>query len=181
MAQDGRGQILGRISIDERPKIVDEKSRIGDWEGDTVESAGKNAYIATFVDRNAKLLLAKIMPNKMAPTLNQAAIRAFRSIAPDRRGTLTVDNGKEFAAHTALSEALSIDIYFAHPYHSWERGLNEHTNGLIRQYLPKKTPFDTLTQKQLDKIVAKINNRPRKVYRIRSIRGYLTPYEVFSP
>jgi IS30 family transposase len=74
-----------------------------------------------------------------------------------------------------LSQALSIDIFFAHPYHSWERGLNEHTNGLIRQYLPKKAPFDTLTQRQLDKIVDKINNRPRKVL------GYLTPYEVFSP
>jgi IS30 family transposase len=91
------------------------------------------------------------------------------------RNTLTLDNGKEFAAHKSLSQALGIDIYFAHPYRSWERGLNEHTNGLLRQYLPKKIPFDTLTQKQLDKIVAKINNRPRKVL------GYLTLYEVFSP
>jgi IS30 family transposase len=80
---------------------------------------------------------------------------------------------KEFAAHKSLSQALGLDIYFAHPYHSWERGLNEHTNVLIRQYLPKKIPFDTLTQKQLDKIVDKINNRPRKVL------GYLTLYEVF--
>jgi IS30 family transposase len=91
------------------------------------------------------------------------------------RNTLTLDNDKEFAAHKALSHTLALDIYFAHRYHSWERGLNEHTNGLIRQYLLKKIPFDTLTQKQLDKIVAKINNRPRKVL------GYLTPYEVFSP
>jgi IS30 family transposase len=91
------------------------------------------------------------------------------------RNTLTLDNGKEFAAHKELSQALGLDICFARPYHSWERGLNEHTNGLIRQYLPKKIPFDTLTQKQLDKIVDKINNRPRKVL------GYLTPYEVFSP
>jgi IS30 family transposase len=85
-----------------------------------------------------------------------------------------VDNGKEFAALRGLSEALCIDIYFAHPYHPWERGLNEHTNGLIRQYLPKKESFATLTQKQLDKIVAEINNRPRKVL------GCLTPYEAFS-
>jgi IS30 family transposase len=115
------------------------------------------------------------MPDKTAATLNKAAIRAFRSIPPEARNTLTVDNGKEFAAHAGLSAALSLDIYFAHPYHSWEWGLNEHTNGLIRQYLPKKVPFDTLTQKQLDKIVAKINNRPRKIL------GYLTPYEVFLP
>jgi IS30 family transposase len=174
-SKDRRGQIVGRVSIDERPKIVEEKSRAGDWEGDTVESAGKSAYIATFVDRKTKLLLAKLMPDKTAATLNKAAIRAFKSIPAQMRNTLTLDNGKEFAAHKSLSEALGLDIYFAHPYHSWERGLNEHTNGLIRQYLPKKTPFDTLTQKQLDKIVDKINNRPRKVL------GYLTPYEVFSP
>jgi IS30 family transposase len=174
-AKDRRGQIVDRVSIDERPKIVDAKSRAGDWEGDTIESAGKNAYIATFVDRKTKLLLAKVMPDKTAAALNRAALRAFKPIPAPMRNTLTLDNGKEFAAHKSLSQALGIAIYFAHPYHSWERGLNEHTNGLIRQYLPKKIPFDTLTQKQLDKIVDKINNRPRKVL------GYLTPYEVFSP
>jgi IS30 family transposase len=172
--KDGRGQITGRVSIDERPKTVEGKSRIGDWEGDTVESAGKNAYIATFVDRKTKFLIAQKMPDKTTASLNRAAVRAFRGIPAEARNTLTVDNGKEFAAHIALSQALRIDIFFAHPYHSWERGLNEHTNGLVRQYLPKKVPFDTLTQKQLDKIVAKINNRPRKVL------GYLTPYEAFS-
>jgi IS30 family transposase len=161
--KDRRGQIPDRVSIDERPKIVEEKSRVGDWEGDTIESAGKNAYIATFVDRKTKLLLAKIMPDKSAATLNKAAVRAFKPIPADMRNTLTLDNGKEFAAHKDLSQALGMDIYFAHPYRSWERGLNEHTNGLLRQYLPKKIPFDTLTQKQLDKIVDKINNRPRKV------------------
>jgi IS30 family transposase len=174
-AKDRRGQIVGRVSIDERPQIVEEKIRVGDWEGDTIESAGKNAYIATFVDRKTKVLLANIMADKRADTLNKAAIRAFRGIPAEARNTLTRDNGKEFAGHRSLSETLSIDIFFAHPYHSWERGLNEHTNGLIRQYLPKKVPFDTLTQRQLDKIVDKINHRPRKVL------GYLTPYEVFSP
>jgi IS30 family transposase len=172
--KDGRGQITGRVSIDERPKTVEEKSRIGDWEGDTVESAGKNAYIATFVDRKTKFLLAKIMPDKTTATLNKAAFRAFRRIPLEARNTLMVDNGKEFAAHAGLSQALSIDIFFAHPYQPWERGLNEHTNGLLRQYLPKKVSFASLTQKQLDKIVDKINNRPRKVL------GYLTPREAFS-
>jgi IS30 family transposase len=179
--KERRGQIIDRVSIDERPKVVEDKSRIGDWEGDTVESAGKSAYIATVVDRKSKILLAKIMQNKMALTLNKAAVRAFRPIPSDQRNTLTLDNGKEFAALKDLADALGINIYFAHPYHSWERGLNEHTNGLLRQYLPKKIPFHTLTQKQLDIIVAKINNRPRKVYQIRSICGYQTPYEVFSP
>jgi IS30 family transposase len=136
---------------------------VGDWEGDTIESAGKNAYIesvhkvtdfmdrlyiAAFVDRKTKLLPAKVMPDKTAAALNHAAIRAFKPIPAQMRNTLTLDNGKEFAAHKSLSQALAVDIYFAHPYHSWERGLNEHTNGLIQQYLPKKTPFDGLTQKQ---------------------------------
>jgi IS30 family transposase len=172
--KDARGQITGRVSIDERPKIVEEKSRAGDWESGTIESAGKNACIATFVDRKTKFLLAKVMPDKTVATLNKAAVSAFRRIPLEVRNTLTVDNGKEFAAHADLSQALSIDIFFAHPCHPWERGLNEHTNGLLRQYLPKKESFATLTQKQLDKIVDKINNRPRKVL------GCLTPREAFS-
>jgi IS30 family transposase len=105
---------------------------VGDWEGDTVENAGKNTYIATFVDRKTKVLLAKIMPDKTAAALNRAAIRTFKPISAQMLNTLTLDNGKEFAAHKALLQALALDIYFAHPYH-WERGLNEHTNGLIRQ------------------------------------------------
>jgi IS30 family transposase len=117
-AKDRRGQIAGRVSIDERPKIIEEKSRAGGWEGDTIESAGKSASIAAFVDRKTKLLLAKLMPDKRADTLNKAAVRAFRGIPAEARRTLTLDNGKEFAAHRSLSEALSIDIFFAHPYHS---------------------------------------------------------------
>jgi IS30 family transposase len=139
-AKDRRGQIPDHVSIDERPKIVEEKSRIGDWEGDTIESADKNAYIATFVDRKTKLLLAKLMQDMAAATLNEAAVRAFKPVPAQMRNTLTLDNGKEFAAHKELSQTLGIDVYFAHPYHSWERGFNEHTNGLRRQYLPKKIP-----------------------------------------
>jgi IS30 family transposase len=103
----------------------------------------------TSVDRKTKLLLAKIMADKSAATLNRAAVRAFKPMPADMRNTLTVDNGKEFAAHKSLSQTLGIDIPFAHPYRSWERGLNEHTNGLLRQYRPEKIPFDSLTQKQL--------------------------------
>ena len=127
------------------------------------------------MDRNTTLLPANLLPDKAAATLNKAAIRAFTPLSAQMRNTLTLDNGTEFAARKALSQALAPDSYFAHPYHSGERGLNEHPNGLIRQYLPKKIRFDDLTEKQLAKIVAKINNRPRKVL------GYLTPYEVFSP
>jgi IS30 family transposase len=171
--KDNRSRIPDRVFIDERPEVVEEKSRAGDWEGDTIESAGKNAYIAKFAGRKTKFLLAKAMPDKGAATLNRAAVRAFKPIPEGMRNTLTLDNGKEFAAHKELSQALGLDICFARPYRSWERGLNQHTNGLIRQYLPKKIPFSTLTQKQPGKIVAKTNNRPRKVL------GCLTPYEVF--
>jgi IS30 family transposase len=114
-AKDRRGQITGRISIDERPDVVEQKSRAGDREGDTVERAGKSAYMATFVDRKTKFLLAKPMPNKRAETVDKAAVRAFRGIAPDARNTLAPDNGKGFAAHGSLPEALSIDIFLRIP------------------------------------------------------------------
>ena len=113
--QDGRGQIMGRVSIDERPKVVEAKSRVGDREGDTIESAGKSASIATFVERKTTFLLAKILPNKTACTLNKAAIRVFRGIPAEARNTLTLDTGKEFAAHAGLSEGLSIDIFLRIP------------------------------------------------------------------
>jgi IS30 family transposase len=124
------------------------KVRIGDGDGDTVEGAGKTASIATFIAKTSTLLVAKVMPNKAAAPLNRAAIRAFNPIPDDGIKTISFDNGKEFSGHKALAAALGCDIYFAHPYHSWERGLNEHTNGLIRQYLPKRTSFDNLTQRQ---------------------------------
>jgi IS30 family transposase len=119
--------------------------RMGDWEGDTVEGAGKTAYIATFVDKTTKLLKGKVMPDKVATPLNKAAFRAFRSIPDEYIKTVTVDNGKEFSGHKGLLQSLGCDIYFAHPCHSWERELNEHTNGLVRQYLPRGTSFEGLT------------------------------------
>jgi IS30 family transposase len=171
--RDKRGQIPDRVSIEKRPAIVEEKAGVGDWEGDTVEGAGKTAYIAIFVDKTTKYLLAKAMPDKPAQTLNRADWRAYKGVPAELINTLTVDNGKEFSGHKALGEKIGRGIYFARPYHSRERGLNEHTNGLLRQYLPKGMTFDTLTQRQLDKIVNKINNRPRKSL------GYRTPAEVF--
>ncbi|MDR0557598.1 MAG: IS30 family transposase, partial [Treponema sp.] len=156
--KERREQIPGRNPIENRPAVVDEKVRIGDWEGDTVEGAGKTAYIAAFAGKTSKLLEAKVMPNKAAAALNRAAIRAFNPVPDDFIKTITFDNGKEFSGRKALAAALGCGIYFAHPYHSWERGLNEHTNGLIRQYLPKRTSFDNLTRRQLDRITAKINS-----------------------
>jgi len=171
--KDKRGIIPNRQFIDERPAIVEEKRRIGDWEGDTVEGGGKKGYIATYTDRNTKFLVSYSMKSKSASELVQGARIAFSNIPSNCIHTLTVDNGKEFTYHAELGAAIGASVYFAHPYHSWERGLNEHTNGLLRQYLPKKQPLDRLTTKQLARIVDKLNNRPRKSL------GYRTPREVF--
>ena len=168
-----RGVIPNRRIIDERPAIVEEKTRIGDWEGDTVEGCGKKGYVGTFVDRTTKYLIAFPLKNKTAPELRRNAFKAFSSIPKEYCKTITVDNGKEFSEHERLSKAINAPIFFAHPYHSWERGLNEHTNGLLRQYLPKKMRLDYLTTKQLAVYVYKINNRPRKSLSFR------TPRELF--
>jgi IS30 family transposase len=150
-----RSRIPDHVSIDERPNIVEEQSRVGDWDGDTVECAGKNACLATFVDRKTKLLLANIMPDKTAAALNRSAVRAFKPISDQMRNALTLDNGKEFAAHKSLSHAPRIDIYFARPYHSWEQGLNEHANGMLRQYCLKKCRLTDLCKNSLPKSLPK--------------------------
>lgn len=173
LKKDRRGVIPGRVFIDARPAIVDRKKRRGDWEGDTVEGAKKQGYIATWVDRSKKYLIAYKIDHKTAQELVDGAEKAFRDIPQEYRKTFTVDNGKEFAMHKDLGNRLGGKVYFAHPYHSWERGLNENTNGLLRQYLPKKRSFADLTEKELAKIVTKLNNRPRKSL------GYLTPREAF--
>src|SRR5574344_726568 len=170
--KDKRGVIPNRTFIDDRPAIVNEKSRIGDWEGDTVEGGNKKGYIATFVERKSKFLVGYTLAHKATDCLVKKARRAFSKLPKDYLETLTVDNGKEFANHAGLAEATKTTVYFAHPYHSWERGLNEHTNGLLRQYFPKGMRLDDLSPKELAKVIRKINNRPRKSL------GYRTPWEV---
>jgi len=171
--KDRRGIIPDRVFIDDRPGIVNRKQRFGDWEADTIEGVGKKGYVATFVERKSKFLVAYPLKNKTAESFTKGAARAFRSIPETGRKTITVDNGKEFAAHKDLARILGATVYFAHPYHSWERGLNEHTNGLIRQYLPKSRTLLDLSARELARIVWRLNNRPRKSL------GYRTPREVF--
>jgi len=173
LVKDRRGIIPNRTFIDSRPSIVTRKARCGDWEGDTIEGSKKQGYVATFVERKTKYLVAYKLDHKTAKSLVKGAEKAFVSIPKKYLKTCTVDNGKEFASHDDLAKALRMKIYFAHPYHSWERGLNEHTNGLIRQYLPKKRSLADLSRKELAKIVDRLNNRPR-----RSL-GYRTPQEAF--
>jgi len=171
--KDKRGIIPNRTMIDQRPAEVATKETYGHWEADTVEGAGKSGYIATFIERKSKLLLAYPIPHKTTACLNHAAELVFRRIPAKFKKTLTVDNGKEFAQHKILSHKIHMAVYFAHPYHSWERGLNEHTNGLLRQYFPKCRDLRNLNPRKLAKAVEAINNRPRKCL------GYRTPNEVF--
>ena len=167
-----RGVIIDRVMIDKRPKIVEKKKRIGDLEIDTVIGKNHQGALVTVVDRKSKFALIKNVPSKEAGVVKQALIEMLQPIKAIAH-TITSDNGKEFAYHKEIAKALNIDFYFANPYHSWERGLNEHTNGLIRQYLPKKSEFLHLSKEEIITIQNRLNHRPRKVL------GYKTPYEVF--
>jgi IS30 family transposase len=168
-----RGLIRNRVGIEHRPLIAEAKTEIGHWEGDTIIGGNHLGAIATHVDKASKFLVARVMKNRTASEMNRVSIAAFREIEPQKRRTLTFDNGKEFSWHEEMGAVLDVKCYFANPYHSWERGLNEHTNGLIRQFLPKGTNFKIVKQQRVDEIVELINQRPRKSL------GYRTPHEVF--
>ena len=162
-----RGIIPNRIGIEERPVITGK----GHWEGDTIIGKNHQGAIATFVDKCSKFLVAQLMEDRTSQRMNMLCKKAFSKIIHLK--TFTFDNGKEFAGHQAISTALGVDCFFANPYSSWERGLNEHTNGLLRQYFPKKTDFRKLTNEQVQEAVNHINRRPRKAL------AYRTPEEVF--
>lgn len=170
--QERRGTIKNRVGIDERPKIVDQKNRIGDWEGDTVIGKNHRGALVTLAERKSRYVLAAQVPGKHAPGVTAAVTRLLR---PHKRKchTVTLDNGKEFAGHETIAAELNADIYFAHPYHSWERGLNENSNGLLRQYFPKGMELIGVTQEQVQSAVDRLNHRPRKVL------GFRTPFEIF--
>ena len=170
--QERRGTLKNRVSIDERPKIVDEKTRIGDWEGDTVIGKNHKGGLVTLAERKSRYVLAGHIPTKHADGVT-AVITGLLAPYKDRCHTITFDNGKEFAEHEKVATELKADIYFAHPYHSWERGLNENSNGLLRQYFPKGMELTNITEEQVLAAVEKLNHRPRKVL------GYRTPHEVF--
>jgi IS30 family transposase len=167
-----RGTIVDRVMINKRPKVVEKKSRIGDLEIDTVVGKDHKGFLVTVVDRKSKFSIIKSVPTKEAAVVTEALIEMITPIKNVTK-TITSDNGKEFAYHKQVSEALDTDFYFANPYHSWERGLNEHTNGLIRQYLPKKSEFLKVSKDEILMIQNRLNHRPRKSL------NYKTPYEVF--
>ena len=152
--------------------MVENRGRIGDWEGDTIVGKDKS-HILTHVDRKSGLLLADKLEKGLAELTKKKVVERFRNIPRDKRYTITYDNGSTFAEHEMIERETKIDIYFAYPYHSWERGCNENCNGLLRQFFPKKSSFKEVEQEDIDKVVKLINNRPRKRL------NYYTPKEVF--
>ena len=168
----GKSLIPGRVDISERPDIVEQKQRIGDWEGDTIVGAGHKGAIVSLVDRASKYTLLQHVERKCAEPVKEAIIQALADIK-QKVHTITYDNGTEFTQHQKINEALDCQSFFATPYHSWERGLNEHTNGLVRQFFPKGIPLHNICTHKLHNVQNLLNNRPRKAL------NYQTPAEVF--
>lgn len=169
-----RGQIIGRVDISERPAIVASRSRIGDWEADTIVGKGHRGAIVSLVERKSRYTKLIKVPRSTAKVVEAAITRALKPLKKLVH-TLTFDNGKEFSCHLAVGQALSAETFFATPYHSWERGLNENTNGLVRQYFPKKTDFATITDAEVARVEYLLNTRPRKCL------GYNTPARAIQP
>ena len=169
---DYRGTIPGRVDIDERPAIVDEKIRLGDWEADTVIGKGHQGVLVTLTERVSKLNLVIPIVRKEAVLTKDAIIQALKPFAQWVH-TITFDNGREFCRHMDIATALACETYFAKPYHSWERGLNENHNGLLRQYFPKNQALNQVDQDDANRALAGLNHRPRKKL------NYKTPWEVF--
>jgi IS30 family transposase len=170
----GRGLIRGRVSIAERPAIVDRRARLGDWEGDTMEGARGKGGIASLVERKCRYLVAAPLPDKSAPTMAAEASRALKRVPRKFCRTLTVDNGKEFAAFKIIEQRTGVSVYFADPYSAWQRGSNENTNGLLRQYVPKGADLSNLSRTTLASAVKRLNHRPRKCL------NYQSPYEALT-
>jgi IS30 family transposase len=169
-----RGRIEGRIGIEARPASVDSRRFIGDWEGDTVVGSGRQAFVATWTERKTRYTCLAPLVDKRVETLNAAILARFAAEPHLPMRTTTLDNGREFFGHAKLAKAWRAKIYFARPYHSWERGLNENTNGLLRQYFPKRTMAQKIPPERIAQVEKLLNNRPRKTL------NYRTPAEVMA-
>jgi IS30 family transposase len=169
---DYRGKIPNRKDIDERPVIVDKKERVGDWEADLVVGSKASGYLVTLVERVSKETLIGYVNQK---TVQEVTAEIIRLLVPHKHyvHTITFDNGREFCGHQEIAKQLKCACYFAKPYHSWERGLNENTNGLIRQYFPKNKQFPPETRLLLQHVMDRLNTRPRRLL------DFMTPSEVY--
>ena len=171
---DRRGKLPRTVEIDKRPKVVNRRSRFGDWEGDTIVGSRHRGAVVTHVERKSGYLLAAKVKARQSEPVNRATKRLFADLPPSLRRTLTLDNGKEFAGHETMARQTGLAIYFAHPYSSRERGTNENTNGLVRQFFPKGTDFTEVSHQKVRHAVVLLNDRPRKRL------GYRTPSEVLK-
>ena len=172
-SHDRRGQIRDRVSIDQRPALVDQRGRTGDWEIDTIVGTQSSGFIVSVVER----LTGFVVLGKVARKSSDAVAHKTTSLLRHHQQwvhTITADNGKEFASHKVISKNLQADVYFAHPYHSWERGCNENANGLVRQYFPKSMSFTSITDADCRRVANQLNQRPRKRL------GWKTPAEVYK-
>lgn len=167
-----RGQIPNRVSIEERPGIVNARERLGDWEVDTIIGKRHKHALVTLTERKSRLALVRKVEHKSAEEVTNAILEMLKPWR-ERALTITSDNGKEFAQHQRIATELDVQFFFAHPYSAWERGANENMNGLLRQYFPKKRSFDTITDGEVQLAVERLNNRPRKCL------AFQTPLEVF--
>lgn len=173
-AWENRGRLPTSPSIEGRPAVVDRRSRYGDWEGDTIVGANRRGGAVTLVERKSGYLLLGRVPDLQAATVRQAAARQYRTTPAALRKTLTLDNGKEFAEHEQLEVEAALRIYFAKPYCAWQRGTNENTNGLVRDFFPKGTDLANLPEHRFTRVQQLLNDRPRKRL------GYRTPNEVLA-
>ncbi|MBU2708434.1 IS30 family transposase [Zooshikella marina] len=169
---DKRGKIKNRVSINDRPDVVNRRNRIGDWEGDTIIGKGHKGALLTLVERKTLYTVIRRLTGKRADLLAEEAVKAMAEMK-EKVKTITFDNGLEFSAHELIGEGLEADIYFANPYASWERGTNENTNGLIRQYFPKDTDFNKVSDEDIQFVMDRLNERPR------ATRNFKSPNEMF--
>lgn len=169
---EARGQLKNRRSIEQRPKFIENRNRLGDWEVDTVVSKGRKHSIVSATERKSRMTLIEIVKGRSANAVKNALLKLLMPIAGCVH-TITADNGKEFADHEEIAEKLKADFFFAKPYAAWQRGTNENANGLIRQYFPKQRVFNNITAEELQMVMKRLNNRPRKVL------GFKTPDQVF--
>ena len=170
--RETRGRIRNRVGIEKRPAAVEQKERIGDWEGDTIVGARGTGGLASFAERATQYVVLQRVKDGTAGAMNRSARRGFGRHGRLPTKTLTLDNGREFAGHERLARDLDLDVYFARPYHAWERGLNEQINGMVRWWFPKGTDFSKVSHAEIRRVEKLLNERPRERL------GYRTPAEV---
>ena len=173
LAHDRRGQLPDMISIEERPAEVADRTIPGHWEGDLLMGRRSASALGTLVERTTRTTLLVPLKAKDATSVRRAFAREMRTLPQQMRRSLTYDRGKEMAEHRLFTETTGIQVYFAHPQSPWERGTNENTNGLLRQFFPKRTDFSKITRREIKHVQALMNGRPRKVL------AWRTPSEAF--